>query len=103
LQRGPSYPDIVWDFFSRHVADNSGPAPPPPPPPAPPSCANVVAAPGAHIAAGRATYGGLFGLHALSTGDQRDIGYAWDYVFSRVGLYQDAGGRWFAQLPAGCG
>jgi len=103
LQRGPSYPDIVWDFFSRHVADNSGPAPPPPPPPAPPSCANVVAAPGAHIAAGRATYGGLFGLHALSTGDQRDIGYAWDYVFSRVGLYQDASRRWFAQPPAGCG
>jgi len=103
LQRGPSYPDIVWDFFSRHAADTSGPAPPPPPPPPPPSCNPVSAAPGAHVAAGRAVAGGFFGLRALSTGDARDIGFAWDFYFARVNLYEGAAGRWFAQPPAGCG
>src|SRR5688572_13031026 len=76
LQRGPSYPDIVWDFFARHAADTSGPPPPPPPPPT--SCNTVSAAPGAHVSAGRAAAGGLFGLRAITTGDMRDIGFAWD-------------------------
>lgn len=101
LQRGPSYPDIVWDFFSRHAADTSG-APPPPPPPPPSGCNTVNAAPGAHVSAGRATAGGLFGLRALSSGDMRDIGFAWDFFFTRVDLHQGAGGRWFVQPPAGC-
>jgi poly(hydroxyalkanoate) depolymerase family esterase len=104
LQRGPSYPDIVWDFFSRHAADTGGPAPPPPPPPPPPpSCTSVVAAPGAHVGAGRATLGGFFNLRAISTGDLRDIGFAWDYFFTSVALHQGADGRWFVQPPAGCG
>ncbi|MBT2300727.1 PHB depolymerase family esterase [Variovorax paradoxus] len=101
LQRGPSYPDIVWDFFSRHAADTSGPPPPPPPPP-PSGCNTVNAAPGAHVSAGRAVAGGLFGLRAISTGDLRDIGFAWDFFFMRVDLHQGAGGRWFVQPPAGC-
>ncbi|MGK6308221.1 extracellular catalytic domain type 1 short-chain-length polyhydroxyalkanoate depolymerase [Variovorax sp. DT-64] len=102
LQRGPSYPDIVWDFFSRHPADTSSPPPPPPPPP-PPGCTSVVAAPGAHVGAGRATAGGPFGMRAISTGDRRDIGFAWDYFFTSVALHQGADGRWFARPPAGCG
>jgi poly(hydroxyalkanoate) depolymerase family esterase len=102
LQRGPSYPDIVWDFFSRHAADTSGPPPPPPPPPPPAGCNTVNAAPGAHVSAGRAVAGGLFGLRALSSGDMGDIGFAWDFFFTRVDLHQGAGGRWFVQPPAGC-
>ncbi|OUM03824.1 hypothetical protein A8M77_04830 [Variovorax sp. JS1663] len=61
------------------------------------------AAPGTHIGAGRAGFGGMFNLRAISTGDQRDIGFAWDYFFARVTLYQGDGGRWYAQPPAGCG
>jgi poly(hydroxyalkanoate) depolymerase family esterase len=102
LQRGPSYPDIVWDFFSRHAADTSGPPPPPPPPPPPAGCNTVNAAPGAHVSAGRAVAGGLFGLRAISSGDMGDIGFAWDFFFTRVDLHQGAGGRWFVQPPAGC-
>lgn len=101
LQHGPSYPDIVWNFFDRHVADAGGPPPPPPPPP--PNCTSAIAPPAGHIAAGRAARGGLFNLRAISTGDLRDIGFAWDYYFTRVTLYQREGGRWFAQPPAGCG
>lgn len=26
VRRGPSYPDIVWDFFDRHARDGGGPA-----------------------------------------------------------------------------
>lgn len=173
VRRGPSYPDIVWDFFARHgrgvgappghprivlngadplrlrvgdsfvdpgasaidaedgalpvSADCSGVdtgrageyrceyraedsdgnvatafrrvqvgevAPPP-------SCAGVAAAPGAHIGAGRAVYGGWFGLRALASGDRRDIGYAFDYWFP-VTLYEGEAGRWYAAPPAGC-
>jgi poly(hydroxyalkanoate) depolymerase family esterase len=175
LQRGPSYPDIVWDFFSRHA---TGAAPPPtgsapvvtllgPNPlslvrgqafsdpgasaqdaedgslpvqadcssvninqvgnysctyratdsagntasatrgvivsdtPAP-ACRSVNAAPGAHVAAGRAVAGGSFSLRAVTTGDAREIGYVWDYYLTRVNLYEGAGARWFAQPPLGC-
>ena len=101
LQRGPSYPDIGWDFFSRLAADTCGPPPPPPPPP-PPSCNGVSAAPGAHVSSGRATAGGLFGLRAISSGDMRDIGFAWDFFLARVSLYQGAGGRWFTRPAPGC-
>ena len=60
------------------------------------------AAPGAHVSSGRATAGGLFGLRAISTGDMRDIGFAWDFFLARVSLYQGAGGRWFTQPAPGC-
>ncbi|OUM00877.1 extracellular catalytic domain type 1 short-chain-length polyhydroxyalkanoate depolymerase, partial [Variovorax sp. JS1663] len=43
LQRGPSYPDIVWDFFSRHASEGGTAPPPPPPPPPPPACTSVSA------------------------------------------------------------
>ncbi|WP_418127094.1 PHB depolymerase family esterase [Variovorax sp. KK3] len=42
-------------------------------------------------------------LRAISTGDLRDIGFAWDYFFTRVTLHQGEGGRWYVQAPAGCG
>jgi poly(hydroxyalkanoate) depolymerase family esterase len=175
LQRGPSYPDIVWDFFSRHAAGvpPTGSAPiitllgPNPlfmvrgqafsdpgataqdaqdgslpvqadcasvdinragsytctyratdsagntstatrtvtvsdsgPPGG--ACKVVSATPGAHIGAGRAVLGGLFNLRALSTGDRRDIGFAWDFYALRVSLYEGEPGRWFAQRPVGC-
>ncbi|NLD69560.1 MAG: PHB depolymerase family esterase [Limnobacter sp.] len=31
IRRGPSYPDIAWDFFVRHPRDGTGPGAPPPP------------------------------------------------------------------------
>ncbi|MDM0107577.1 PHB depolymerase family esterase [Variovorax sp. J22R24] len=95
LQKGPSYPDIVWEFFSRHAMDTSPPWPHP-------ACNPVNAAPGAHVGAGRAVAGGYFNLRALSTGDMRDIGFAWDFYFSQVRLFEGTAGRWFAQPPAGC-
>ncbi|MBT2321823.1 PHB depolymerase family esterase [Variovorax paradoxus] len=101
LQRGPSYPDIVWDFFSRHMVDTGTPPPPPPPPP-PTRCNPASAAPGAHVNAGRAITGGFLNMRAISTGDARDIGFAWDFFLARVTLYEGARGRWFAQPQAGC-
>ncbi|WP_218668980.1 hypothetical protein, partial [Variovorax sp. KK3] len=74
-----------------------------PPPPPPPICTSVSAAPAPHVNAGRAAIGGMFNLRAISTGDLRDIGFAWDYFFTRVTLHQGEGGRWYVQAPAGCG
>lgn len=102
LKRGPSYPDIVWDFFARHPAADPGPEPPPPPPPPPQNCTKVTAAPAAHIANDRANFGGLLGLRAVSTGDAQDIGFAWDFYWASVTLHQVAGGRWFVRAPQGC-
>jgi hypothetical protein len=174
LRNGPSYPDIVWDFFARHAR-----AATPPPSgvpvitlnganplrlqrgqpfadpgasavdredgdvavtadcsavdtsragnyactyratdsagntstatravvveePAPPvSCASQTASPSAHIGAGRAVFGGLFNLRALSNADRRDIGFAWDF-FSQVTLREGAAGQWYAAAPPGC-
>lgn len=101
LQRGPSYPDIVWDFFLRHAAIAAEPEPPPPPPP-PPSCSKITAAPAAHIATDRAVFGGLLGLRAVSTGDAQDIGFAWDFYWAQVSLYQGERGLWFVRPPQGC-
>lgn len=75
---------------------------PPPSPPSPPRCTQITAAPAAHIATERAKFGGLFGVRALSTGDAKDIGFAWDFYWAEVVLYQGADGRWFAQPPPGC-
>ncbi len=103
LRTGPSYPDIVWDFFARHPVDApAGPVPPPVPAP-PPACIAVRAAPGGHVAAGRAVAGGWFLMRALSSGDRRDIGFAYDLYWSTVTLYQGKGGRWYLERPAGCG
>jgi poly(hydroxyalkanoate) depolymerase family esterase len=171
LQRGPSYPDIVWSFFDRHprhgavvvnapVITLSGPNPlrvtrgePLTDPGASASdvedgtlpvqadcsavdparvgsyacsyratdsaghtttatrtvlvtdaatCRAITATPGVHVAAGRALRGGWFGLRALSSGDRLDIGFAWDFAFQRVPLYEDAEGRWFVGRPQGC-
>lgn len=101
VRRGPSYPDIVWDFFSRHPRTGPVVSDPPPPPPPPPPCAKVDASAGSHLAAARAVPGGFWGLRALASGDKVDIGFAWDFFFA-VRLYQGAGGLWFTQPPAGC-
>ena len=93
---GPSYPDIIWDFFARHPVDPAGEVVPPS------SCREMRAAPASHLVAGRATAGGWFLMRALSSGDQRDIGYAYDFVWSAVTLYEGAGGRWFTQRPTTC-
>jgi hypothetical protein len=98
VRRGPAYPEIVWDFFSRHPAQPV--ASPPTPPPVP--CNTVSAAPGAHIRAGRALRSGSFGLRAVAKGDRRDIGFAYDYFFSSVPLYEGPYRLWYAQPPAGC-
>jgi poly(hydroxyalkanoate) depolymerase family esterase len=67
----------------------------------PVSCATQTSSPAAHIGAGRAVFGGFFNLRALSNGDRRDIGFAWDY-FSAVTLREGASGQWFAATPPGC-
>jgi hypothetical protein len=67
----------------------------------PTACIKVDASPLAHVDAGRAVRGGLFGLRALSTGDAVDIGFGWD-SWSRSPLHEGAGGRWFVTPPAGC-
>ncbi|HEU0201830.1 MAG TPA: PHB depolymerase family esterase [Burkholderiaceae bacterium] len=175
LRNGPSYPDIVWDFFVRHpraaVPPNGAPlitlsganplhlqrgqaftdpgatandaedgsvpvsadcssvdtsragtyactyratdsagntatatrtvvveeAPGVPPS----SCATQTASPAAHIAAGRAVFGGFFNLRAVSNADRRDIGFAWDY-FTQVSLQEGAAGQWYAGAAPGC-
>jgi hypothetical protein len=175
LRNGPSYPDIIWDFFARHAratsptpngfpvitlnganplrialgqpfsdpgataADREDGSVPvnadcagvdtsragnytctyratdsagntsvatraivvedPGTPPV--SCATQTAAPAVHISAGRAVFGGLFNLRALSNGDRRDIGFAWDF-FSQVTLREGAVGQWYAMTPPGC-
>lgn len=67
----------------------------------PPGCARQTSAPAAHIGAGRALIGGLFNLRALASGDQRDIGFAYDY-FTQVTLQQGGTGKWYAGTAPGC-
>lgn len=95
MRRGPSFPDIVWDFFSRHPRDASEESPPAL------SCATHTDSPVAHLAAGRAVRGGFFLISALSNGDRASIGLSWD-SWSRVTLHEGAPGRWYAGIPAGC-
>lgn len=167
LKRGPSYPDIIWDFFSRHPrastaqlhialrGDNPlritpGQAFTDPGATATDaqghsltvhadcasvnssqvgqytctyqatdsaghttsasrtvlvaaanSCAKATSSPAAHISANRAMAGGWFGLRALATGDGQDIGFAWSF-WSNVTLHEDAPGKWYVTVPAGC-
>jgi poly(hydroxyalkanoate) depolymerase family esterase len=93
LRYGPSYPDIVWDFFARHprVASVPGGLPPGQ---APPSCTTRTGSPAGHVGAGRARTAGWFNSRALATGDGRDIGFSWDF-FSRVTLQEGVPGRWY--------
>ncbi len=65
-----------------------------------PSCTSANASPWQHILSARAVYGGLFYSRAITTGDRKDIGYAWD-TLSRVALW-GTGGKWYAVKPAGC-
>jgi len=170
LRRGPSYPDIVWDFFARHAGGppvnvpvitllgNNPLALPQGATFADPGataqdaedgslavladCASVNTgragtyqcsyratdsaghtstatrsvvvgggtttcikqggAPGMHVIAGRAVSGGPFGLRALASGDQQDVGFAYDYFFTDVTMYRGEGELWFVQPPAGC-
>jgi len=98
IRRGPSYPDIVWDFFARHpriVLEGDNPLN------LAADCAAVHATPAGHISAGRAVVGGWFNLRALANGNRQDIGFAWDYWWS-VTLYEGATGQWYPTLPAAC-
>lgn len=174
LQQGPSYPDIIWDFFSR-TADT---APPPPPPAGAPvitllganplqlvagqvfsdpgataqdpqdgslavqadcsgvdtsragnytctyratdtagnttsatrgvvvtaatTCNAMRATPLAHVAAGRAVFGGALNMRILSSGDAQVIGSAFIFFAPAVTLYQGDGNLWFTRPKAGC-
>jgi len=95
LRRGPSYPDIVWSFFARHPA-NARPAP------LPLRCTALRAAPGAHVAAGRAAATGWLGSSAVSNGDGASIGFTWDFAITRVTLHEGRAGKWFTTRPAAC-
>jgi poly(hydroxyalkanoate) depolymerase family esterase len=97
VRRGPSYPDLIWTFFSRQVHDETSD---PPPSPAP-TCATRTDSPSGHVAAGRATTGGWFSFSALSSGDRRRIGVWWD-SWSRVTLREGSSGGWYAGAAPGC-
>jgi len=66
------------------------------------ACASATSVPASHIAAGRAVTGGWFNLRALANADQQDIGFAWDYYWFRVTLYEGDPGRWYAHVPETC-
>lgn len=172
VKTGPSFPDIVWDFFSRHARDGGGGGTGGKPqitlqganpltvvrgqtftdPGATASdpedgtlpvtadcssvnvnavgsyacsyraqdsagnvataartvnvvdntttCSSATSSPWQHIMSARAGYGGTFYNRAITTGDRKDIGYAWDTV-SRVTL-SGLGGTWYAAKPAAC-
>ncbi|MET0168591.1 MAG: PHB depolymerase family esterase [Burkholderiales bacterium] len=65
------------------------------------SCSTASDTPATHISAGRAMAGGFFGLRALSTGDQQDIGFAFN-SWSNVTLYEGEQGKWYAHIPEAC-
>lgn len=90
IRRGPSYPDIVWDFFARHPREGEAL-----------DCAAVRATPAAHISAGRAVAGGWFNVRARASGNGHDIGFAWDYWWP-VTLYEGAPEEWYPVLPPAC-
>lgn len=66
------------------------------------SCAAVMASPSAHIDNGRATKGGDYDLKAISTGDEKSIGYYFD-TWSEVTLHEGQPGEWNTAQPAACG
>jgi poly(hydroxyalkanoate) depolymerase family esterase len=100
LQKGPSYPDIIWDFFARHPRPAGAGGGPDPVPPTR-RCGKIAASPGNHISQGRAAAGGWLNWRAIASGDGRDIGSAWDFWFA-VTLHEGEPGRWYASVPAGC-
>jgi len=65
------------------------------------TCDQLTASPSAHITAGRAYAGGNYGLRALASGDDSDIGGSFD-SWSSVLLYEGDTGQWFASEPAAC-
>lgn len=68
---------------------------------APAGCIKHTSSPANHLIAGRAINGGFFNLRALSTGDRRDIGFAWDF-FTQITLHEGAPGMWYAVAPPAC-
>ncbi|MDN3649472.1 PHB depolymerase family esterase [Reinekea marina] len=65
------------------------------------TCAVSNSSPSDHIQAGRANAGGSYNLRAISTGDQNDIGFAWD-SWSTVTLTEGEPGLWYLIEPAAC-
>lgn len=65
------------------------------------TCIEASASPQGHIYDGRAEAGGSFSLRAITTGDEEDIGYAYD-SWSTVVLTEGEPGQWYAQPPAAC-
>ena len=116
MRRGPSYPDIVWNFFERHPRELASPppapapappppppspAPAPPPPPPPAACVKETGTPASHLAAGRAVRGGWFYLYAYSSGDGKYLGLSWN-TWSTATLHEGADRRWYTTPPSGC-
>lgn len=65
------------------------------------TCLTSSTSPSDHINAGRAAAGGSYSLRAISSGDQADIGFAWD-TWSAVTLTEGEPGKWYAQQPQAC-
>jgi len=97
VRRGPSYPDIIWDFFERHRRGDAGqvnfddqPL----------SCVSRTYSPWNHLNAGRGFLSTLGG-QVLSSGDRKSIGFSWDW-WSKVTLHEGASGLWYTETPARC-
>lgn len=65
------------------------------------TCITASSSPSDHISQGRAIAGGSYNLRAISTGDQADIGYAYD-SWGNITLTEGKSGEWFAQEPQAC-
>ncbi|MEY4564816.1 MAG: hypothetical protein RLZZ618_4093 [Pseudomonadota bacterium] len=97
VQAGPSYPDIIWSFFSRHPRTGTGTGPT-----GHVACVQVKASPVLHLAEGRAVPGGWFGWRAQASGDRIDIGSSFT-SWTSVALTKPQGGPgWFTTKPPGC-
>jgi len=107
-REGPSHPDIIWDFFRRHPREGAAGGSPAIASAHPETsaaltrapCTSKTASPFRHLVAGRArlTY---WGLMAISSGDQAQLGLSWNW-WSRLTLHEGPGGDWFFARPAGC-
>ena len=65
------------------------------------TCVEATDSPQGHINNDRANAGGDYNLRALTTGDNADIGFAWD-SWSTVTLTEGEPGEWFARQPEAC-
>lgn len=65
------------------------------------SCKKVTDGLYSHVTAGRARLGGYFGLYAISTGDNRELGFAYNFYASAT-LTEGEPSKWYLVPPAAC-